>query len=62
VRIWEKVQPVKEVRFLQVDKDIKMIDNPFVKGIKFWESLGLNDTTPAETFNFTSVITNEIAG
>jgi len=52
-KIWEPVRPLREPRFLQLNREVKMISNPYVKEVVFWESLGLPDTTPAEVFNYT---------
>jgi hypothetical protein len=47
LRVWDQVLPSdEEVHLLQLNRDVRMIPDPFVKRRKFWESLGLSDTTP----------------
>jgi len=46
VEIWEPVKSSdKEVRFLELNTNVRMIEDRFVQRRKFWENLGLPDST-----------------
>lgn len=44
IKIWDPIQDVKNMTFLQLDREVKMVPQPFVERIRFWENLGLKDT------------------
>lgn len=44
-KIWDAVSNQEKLRFLRIDEEVKMIDDPYVKISEFWESLGIPDTT-----------------
>jgi hypothetical protein len=45
-KFWEVVKDPKEFQVLQIDKEVKMIENPYPGIAEFWEALGLSDMTP----------------
>ena len=45
-RIWDPVTDPKHIQVLQINHEVKMIPEPGTHRIKFWESLGLEDTKP----------------
>ncbi|CAL8114282.1 unnamed protein product [Orchesella dallaii] len=43
-RIWEPVKDPSNPMFLQIDSEVTMISDPVKREMKFWETLGLNDS------------------
>ncbi|ODN01309.1 Venom carboxylesterase-6 [Orchesella cincta] len=54
--LWNPISDPRNMSFLLIDKDIKMIPEPYLKQILYWESLGLPDSLPLG--NFSSEIHN----
>ncbi|CAL8114270.1 unnamed protein product [Orchesella dallaii] len=44
-RIWDKIDNQENLRFLRIDEEVKVIDDPYKETSKFWESLAIPDTT-----------------
>lgn len=40
---WDSVINPENFQILQIDEEVKMIDNPYTKSAKFWESLHIPD-------------------
>jgi len=47
-RIWEPVKDPENPMFLQIDEEVTMISDPAKLAMKFWDSLGLNESYPYE--------------
>ena len=44
--IWNMIKDASQIHVLQLDRDVKMITEPFVKRIRFWQNLNLDDMKP----------------
>ncbi|ODM96245.1 Venom carboxylesterase-6, partial [Orchesella cincta] len=44
-KIWDKIDNQENLRFLRIDEEVKMIDDPYKETSQFWESLDIPDTT-----------------
>lgn len=46
-KFWDRIDNPDKLRFLWIDEEVKMVDDPFKKVSQFWEGLGIPDTTSA---------------
>lgn len=45
-KFWEVIKDPESLELLQIDKEVKMVEDPYKRVAAFWETLGIPDMTP----------------